>query len=217
MRKKKKSKAKAKAKAGKSPFQVQTAELPAPRFEVVQHPRYPKRQFLLPAYDKATAALLAKPFFFPKICSRPCTSVITLLSKTTVQPSSGIGSFMINIDGFRTINAYVIGERLLSSTERGFTLEPSFAPTGFVPGIGVVGETSHFFNFDTYFNAGAASQPLIHLQTSDLTSSGGVPQLGGVDLTHILRAPVLGPFVRASVFNEGDTARAVEVRAYLST
>jgi hypothetical protein len=46
---------------------------------------------------------------------------------------------------------------------------------------------------------------------------GGLPWYGGTDLTHILRVPVMGPYVRASVFNEDDTTRKVEVKAYLST
>jgi hypothetical protein len=143
--------------------------------------------------------------------------VITLLPKTTVQPGWGVGCYMVNIDGYRTINAYVIGDALNSTANRGFTLELSFSLVDFVYGVGVVGESSHFYDFDTYFNAGPYLQRLIHLGTSDLTAGGGLPQIGGVDLTHILRAPVLGPFVRASVFNEDSQTWDVDVRAYLST
>jgi hypothetical protein len=54
-----------------------------------------------------------------------------------------------------------------------------------------------------------------------LVSPGGgliqVPRIGGVDLTHILRVPVMGSYIRASAFNEDTTARSVEVTAYLTT
>jgi hypothetical protein len=53
---------------------------------------------------------------------------------------------MINIDGYRMINAYVISDPLSSTNQRGFTLELSFALNDFVYGVGVVGETSYFFN-----------------------------------------------------------------------
>jgi len=124
---------------------------------------------------------------------------------------------MINIDGFRMINAYVISDRLSSTTQRGFTLELSFSLNPFVSGVGVVGESSFFFNFDSYFEPGTLSHRLAECQTSDLTTSGGLPRLGGVDLTHILRTPVMGPYVRASVFNQDSVARNVEVSAYLLT
>ena len=84
-------------------------------------------------------------------------------------------------------------------------------------GVGVVGETSFFFDFDDWFDPGSFSHRTIRCQTSDLTTVGGVPQPGGVDLTHIWRAPVMGPFVRASAFNEDDKAHNVQVLAYLST
>ena len=123
----------------------------------------------------------------------------------------------MNIDGFRIINAYVISDPLNSSTQRGFTLELSFAVNPFVYGVGVIGETSYFFNFDGYFDPGQPNHGTIRGETSDLATTGGLPWIGGTDLTHILRAPVMGPYVRASVFNEDNTARQVEVKAYLST
>ncbi|MCU7808224.1 MAG: hypothetical protein KZQ73_10215, partial [Candidatus Thiodiazotropha sp. (ex Semelilucina semeliformis)] len=157
-----------------------------------------------------------KPIF-PKVCDRPCTKVVTLFPEDSVNGHSGKGYHMINIDGYRTINAYVISDALNSTTQRGFTLELSFSVNDFVYGVGVIGETSHFFNFDSYFNPGNASHKTIRIETNDLTTTGGLPWIGGTDLTHILRVPVLGPYVRASVFNEDDTARRVEVKAYLST
>jgi hypothetical protein len=124
---------------------------------------------------------------------------------------------MINIDGYRMINAYVTSDRLNSSTQRGFSLILSFSLNPFVAGVGVVGETSYFFNFDAYFEPGTLSHRTGETQTSDLTTIGGVPYLGGVDLTHILRTPVMGPYVRASVFNQDSAAHNVAVNAYLTT
>ena len=89
--------------------------------------------------------------------------------------------------------------------------------------MGVVGESNYFFNFDNYYDPTAISHKTIRCETSDLTSPGGgliqVPRLGGPDLAHILRVPVMGPYIRASVFNEDTpaTSRNAEVRGYLST
>jgi len=160
---------------------------------------------------------LLKPPIFEKTCDKACTRVIGLLPKTNVAGHTGVGYQMINIDGYRTINAYVISDRLNSTTQRGFTLELSFSINPFVYGVGVIGETSFFFNFDGYFEPGTLSHRTARCETSDLTTVGGLPRIGGVDLTHILRSPVMGPYVRASVFNEDGTARSAEVSAYLST
>ena len=81
----------------------------------------------------------------------------------------------------------------------------------------MIGETSHFFNFDTFYNPGEQEQRTINSSTSDKTSTGGLPWIGGTDLTHILRIPIMGPFVRASVFNNDSQARHAEVKAYLTT
>jgi hypothetical protein len=51
---------------------------------------------------------------------------------------------MINVDGFRHINAYVVSDRLNSTSQRGFSLEISFSLNPFVHGVGVVGETRYF-------------------------------------------------------------------------
>jgi len=160
--------------------------------------------------------LLVRPVF-EQTCDKACTKIISLLPKTNVAGHTGVGFQMINIDGYRTINAYVISDRLNSTTQRGFTLELSFSLNPFVLGVGVVGETSFFFNFDSYFEPGTLTHRTARCETSDLTTVGGLPWIGGVDLTHILRAPVMGPYVRASVFNQDTVARNVEVSAYLST
>jgi hypothetical protein len=61
---------------------------------------------------------------------------------------------MINVDGYRIINAYVISDALNSTNQRGFTLELSFALNDFVYGGGVIGETSYFFQLRQLVRAG---------------------------------------------------------------
>jgi hypothetical protein len=160
---------------------------------------------------------LGKPVPVEKDCSRPCTKIITLLPKTLVNGHSGVGFQMINVDGFRYLNAHVVSDALNSTTQRGFTLELSFSLNPFVLNVGVVGESNFFFSFEGGFLAAAGAQRLGRCQTSDLTIGGGLPRIGGVDMSHILRVPVLGPYVRASIFNEDNVARSGEVRAYLTT
>ena len=181
------------------------------------HKARPDWEYYLPKENKKLMAKLAKKPIFSKVCERPCTKVMTLFPKDTVNSHCGKGYHMINIDGYRIINAYVISDALNSTTQRGFTLELSFSVNDFVYGVGVIGETSYFFNFDSYFNPGNSSHRTLRCETNDLTTTGGLPWIGGTDLTHILRVPVMGPYVRASVFNEDNTSRKVEVKAYLST
>lgn len=181
------------------------------------HPARSDWEYYLPKENKALITKLAKKPRFPKYCDRPCTKTLTLFPEDTVNGHTGKGYHMINIDGYRMINAYVVSDALNSTTQRGFTLELSFSLNDFVPGQGVLGETSHFFNFDSYFDPGNSYHNTIRCETNDLSTTGGLPWIGGTDLTHILRVPVMGPYVRASVFNEDGTARKVEVRAYLST
>jgi hypothetical protein len=185
--------------------------------ELTVHPARPDWPYHLPQYDKTAVAKLAKPTPFPLTCTRPCTEVRTLLPKSLISGHSGMGYFMNNVDGYRYINAYVISDPLTSSLKRGFSLELSFSPYDFVYGVGVVGETSFFFNFDTYFDPGTQSHKLIQANSSDLTTTGGLPWIGGIDLSHIVRVPVMGPFVRASAFNEDSAAHNVQVVAYLTT
>lgn len=191
--------------------------LAPPGFVVAKHPVKPGWDYFLPEENKKLIAELVKPPIITTGFDRPFTTTMTLFPKDTVQGHTGKGYHMINVDGFRVINAYVISDPLNSTTQRGFTLELSFSLNDFVYGVGVVGETSYFFNFEDYFDPANPGHKTLRCETSDLTSTGGLPWIGGVDLTHILRVPVLGPFVRASVFNEDGTARKVEVKAYLST
>jgi len=196
---------------------AQTSTEIAPKLVKHLHPSRPGWDyFLIEPSDLVIAELEKAPVFDPA-CTPACTKTITLLPKTNVAGHTGIGYQVINIDGYRTINAYVISDPLNSTTQRGFTLELSFALYPFVLGVGVVGETSFFFNCDTYFEPGTLNHRLAQSATSDLTTTGGLPWIGGIDLAHILRAPVLGPYVRASVFNQDATARNAQVQAYLST
>jgi hypothetical protein len=187
------------------------------KFVKATHPSRPEWDYYLPKENKALIKKLSKKPLFPKICERPCTSTITLFPKDTIQGHTGKGYYMINVDGYRVINAYVISDPLNSTNQRGFTLELSFSLYDFVYGVGVIGETSYFFNFDSYFDPGSVSHKLQRCETNDLTTTGGLPWIGGIDLAHILRVPVMGPYVRASVFNEDGTSRKAEVKAYLST
>lgn len=181
------------------------------------HRARPDWDYFLPVENRDLIAELAKKPKIGESCDRPCTKIITLLPEDTVEGRSGKGYHMINVDGYRMINAYVISDPLNSTAQRGFTLELSFALNDFVYGVGVLGETSNFFNFDNYFEPGTVSHRTLRCETDDLMTTGGLPWIGGTDLTHILRVPVMGPYVRASVFNEDTTDRKVEVKAYLST
>lgn len=181
------------------------------------HPGRPDFNYLLPKENKKLMRKLSKAQILSPTCPKICTKIITLLPKMSIQPHWGFGYYVINVDGYRYINAYIISDALSSSNQRGFELEISFALNDFVIGVGVKGETRCFFNFDNYYNITEPAKRTIICATSDLTSLGGVPQIGGVDLTHILRVPVMGPYVRASAFNVGETERSVEVKAYLTT
>lgn len=181
------------------------------------HPTRPDWSYVIIEPEQRVINQLKKAQALAETCEKPCTKIITLLPRTNVPVGTGVGYQMINVDGFRWINAYIISDRLNSTTQRGFSLELSFSLNPFVAGVGVVGECNYFFNFDSYYDPGAASHRTIQCETSDLTSLGGLPRIGGVDFSHILRTPVMGPYVRASAFNEDRTARNVEVKAYLMT
>lgn len=187
------------------------------QFVKAVHPVRADWDYYLPIENRELMEQLMLQPIFPKVCDRPCTKIVSLFPKRSVNGHSGTGYHMINVDGYRVINAYVISESLNSTTQRGFTLELSFSLNDFVYGAGVIGETSFFYNFDSYFNPGSSSQPTLRIETSDLTTTGGLPWIGGTDLTHILRVPVMGPYIRASVFNEDTVQRQVEVKAYMST
>jgi hypothetical protein len=181
------------------------------------HPSRPKAKYFLVDPGPKVVKQLAKPFIIIKTCSKACTKVVSLLPRLTIPGKTGFGFPMVNVDGFRWINAYVICDPILSSANRGFSLELSFALDPFVPGVGTRSETSFHFNLDNWFDPENFNHRTVRSATSDLTSLGGLPKLGGVDLAHVLRVPVIGPFVRGSAFNEDTVTRTAEIRAYLST
>ena len=178
------------------------------------NPSRPDWNFYLPADDAEVMKKLAEPPVFSQGCVKACTSILTLIPRTLVDVRTGVGSLRFNVDGYRTINVYVISDPLFSTAQSGFTLELSFA---IAPGTGFGNVSSDFYNFESYFNPGTLTQRTLHCATSDLLTTGGLPWLGGVDLVHILRAPVMGPYVRATAYNEDGMAHNVEVQAYLST
>lgn len=195
------------------------AKTSQPKIDLVRsvHPARPDYDFFLPKENPALIKDLLKKPVFQKECQKACSKTITLLPKRSVNGRTGHGYHMINVDGFRYLNAYVISEALRSTSDHGFSLEISFSVNDFVLGEGVIGETSYFFNFDTFYNPGENRQRTIRSATSDQASRGGLPWIGGTDLTHILRIPIMGPYVRATVFNEDGESRDVEVMGYLTT
>jgi hypothetical protein len=177
-----------------------------------QHPARPDWDYRVIEVDEDLLKELGKPPVFAAGCVKACTTTITLLPKFNVGGKSGVGFPFVNVDGYRIINAFVISDPLKSSTQRGFSLEMSFGLDA-----GGTGETSVFFNFDNYFDPASWKHPTLVCQTSDLLTTGNLPWIGGVCLSHILRVPVMGPYVRASVFNEDSAAHQVQVIGYLST
>jgi hypothetical protein len=176
----------------------------------------PDLTFYLPKHDPRLTEPLWKP---PELeaCDRPCTKKIELFPKREVEGHTGYGYFMVNVDGYRCLNCYLISDPLSSTNQRGFTLEISFALEPFQQGVGYYGETEVFFNAEGYYDPGNNEHALIRIRTSDLMSTGGLPWIGGQNLAHILRVPVMGPFVRASVFNKNSQKRSARVVAYATT
>jgi hypothetical protein len=123
-------------------------------FELIKSTHYgrPEIDYFLPKENKKLSQELLRPQAIEEGCQKVCSTIITLLPKRTIQSNTGVGYFMINVDGYRFINAYVISTALNSTIQKGFTLQISFSINDFVPGVGVVGETSYFFNFDNYYN-----------------------------------------------------------------
>ena len=122
---------------------------------------------------------------------------------------------MINVDGYSYLNCYLRSDALFSSNQRGFTLEVSFALEG---SSSAYDETSYYFDIEEYYYTSNLEHKLIRIQTNDLLSAtGGVPYIGGQNLVHILRTPVLGPYVRVSVFNEDTQTHYARVIAYATT
>ena len=183
------------------------------------HPSRPDIDYFLPKEDKKLREELLQPPLSPKGCQMVCSKTITLLPKFNIQGGHGVGYYQVNVDGYRYINAYIISTALDSPSERGFSLELEFSLDPAVPGVGIVGLTSYFFNFDNYYDTTVdLEKKIINCATSDLQASGFHNPTGfGLDLAHILRVPVMGPYVYASAFNNDSNSHDVEVRAYLTT
>jgi hypothetical protein len=185
------------------------------QLEKATHAGRPEWAYAIPPAGAAVQRIPRKKVL--RGCDRPCTATVTLLPKQQIQPGSGIGWFLFDVDGWRAINAYVISDALFSSNGRGFALELSFSLDPFVCGVGTTSETFAFYDFHTYVTPAQREQGTLVCRTSDRLASGYLPWIGGTHLAHILRVPVMGPYVRASAFNEDSVAHDVEVRAYLST
>ncbi|HMP75946.1 MAG TPA: hypothetical protein PKE12_06595 [Kiritimatiellia bacterium] len=195
-------------------------------FKLVEkpHPLGEKTPYLevqWPELPNPPTPTLPLPTPFPPIpkpsCDRPCTAIVQMLPKTLLNPGSGFGQAPVKVDGYRFANLYVISDPVNSSNDRGFTLEVSFACFPFVYGEGVRGETNHMFNFDALGYASGYEAKIMRIKTSDQGVTNQLPRYGGRDLTHILRIPILGPYMRAIASNVGQIARNVEVVAYLMT
>jgi hypothetical protein len=189
-------------------------------FELVKsvHPSKPNMNYFLPKEDKKLIQELIRPQEFTKGCQAVCTKTITLLPKMSIDGGRGVGYFLVNVDGYRYVNVYIISSALFNSNQKGFSLDISFSVNPFVYGVGVVGEASYFFNFDNYYNITDFEKKIIYMGTDyRRADNNGLPYIGGVDLTHMLRIPVMGPYIRASAFNNDDTSHDVEVLGYLTT
>jgi hypothetical protein len=82
--------------------------------------------FYLPKYDATIAKHLEK---VPKIASQKklYSNTIELFPSRQVEPKTGYGYYLINVDGYSYLNCYLISDALFSSNQRGFALEASFA------------------------------------------------------------------------------------------
>ena len=147
---------------------------------------------------------------------RPVTKVVTVIPTVQLQPSSGRGNSALNVDGYRMINLFVKSDPVLSTEDRGISLDIAFAPgtvtTGTWTDLSCDGEC--LFNFDTQGTTSGFEAKYYRLAVSDRDVNDRV-KAGGRDLSYVVRVPVLGPFIRVSATNRGSTPRNVEVVAYL--
>jgi len=177
----------------------------------------PGIDFYNPKADRALMEKLALPSIFDTKCQKVCSKTIDLLPQTTLDPATGKGWHMVNVDGFRYLNVYVIADSINSSARRGCDFKLSFSVNDFVYGTGVVGETSYFFNFEDYYNTAENYKRLVNIGSTYTTTGGGLTQIGGVDYTYLVRIPVMGPYVRATAMNRDSIKRTVSIKAYLTT
>lgn len=182
-----------------------------------KHSRWPDKKIYLAQVDAQTAKRLKQPVKLLG-CDRPCTRVIELLPPTSIEGHSGRGYAMVNVDGYRHLNCFLISDPLSDPGDRGFSLHISFAVGPFMTGVGWLGETWVFASAEQIRFTGQADQPVAWLTTSDLAAATGqVPYTGGSNLSQITRVPVMGPYVRATAINEGSQTRSARVVAYATT
>lgn len=188
-----------------------------PKLVKISHPRRPDWDVYVIEPTEKQLADNVMPFPLPAPCQKACTASITLVPQINIGPHSGIGFAPVNVDGFRWLNAYVTSDSLHSTAQRGFSLELFFSLNPFVPAVGVRSQAWTFFNMESFYDGAAGHHQSQYTSMSDLTLGGGPPYFGGVDLTQVLRVPVIGPFVSAIAFNEDSVAHNAQVVAYVST
>jgi hypothetical protein len=190
---------------GKLDYKEVTWPLPKPP----THPTLPT--FPPPTSSVPTTLPVTKP-----VQERPVTKVVTVLPQVSLPPSSGRGNAALNVDGYRMINLFVKSDPVLSTADRGISLDIAFAPTTVMTGtwtnLGCDGEC--LFNFDSLGTSAGYEAKYYRLTVSDRNVNDTV-KAGGRDLSYIVRVPVLGPFLRVIASNRGNTPRNVEVIAYL--
>jgi hypothetical protein len=84
-------------------------------WEKVEHPTTQGiDSFYLPKYDRVLAKALEK---VPKISLQPrlSTAIIELFPFTHIEPRTGRGYFLINVDGYRHLNCFLISDAILGS------------------------------------------------------------------------------------------------------
>jgi hypothetical protein len=185
--------------------------------EKVERPHLQGLNFYLPKYDARIAKALEKA---PKLDLRNKTSsaAIELFPSIQVEADTAYGYWIINVDGYRYLNCYLISDALLSSGQRGFSLQISFALEPTSIGYPAYGKTNYYFNMEEYYDTTSLEHKLITIETSDLLSAtGDLPYIGRTNLVHMLRTPMMGPYVRARVLNRDIQPHFARVVAYATT
>ena len=190
---------------------TRTAARTAARFVRKPFPGRAKCELLQPVGK--TARILIDDVVLPRDVQRVYAKVVDLMPPMVIQPGHGLGLTFVNVGGFRFANVYVTSDPAAVSGLQGFALEVEFALQPTIAGL-PIGGTSVFFNFDGY-----TGSDLEHRSTrciADNWNPAGQAWTGASDI-HILRVPVMGPYMRPLVFNLGTVARAAAVKAYLTT
>src|SRR5437870_1754671 len=101
---------------------AQTTREAEPKLVKHPHPGRPGWDYFLIEPGNLVIAELEKAPAFDTTCTPACTKTMVLVPKRSVAGHTGVGYQMINIDGYRMINAFVISDALNSTTQLGFTL-----------------------------------------------------------------------------------------------